>query len=300
MKTAAEWRRFYEAERASLGEAGLAARLDQARADVGCARLEARAGVAPVFPHTMLAASGHFVAAAALAVVRSGADEVLALGVLHGARERDAALVQAARDGDAGARATLRRVHTADAPWCAEEFSLDGFAVLLVLAARREGRPPPRLHARFPFLVGLDGADPATVPGVDELARMAERMPVVATTDPIHHGAGYGTPPHERRSEDDDATRAWARGRIESQLAALAGGGWNEFARLANEVRSDFRDDGPVLAHLLRAGGPRGGRDRLRGDIAGLALVDYSAALGADRPTWVAAPLMTLAVDAAP
>jgi hypothetical protein len=289
MKTAAEWKRFYEAERATLGEAGLAACLDRARADDACARIEARLGVALVFPHTMLAASGHLVAAVALAVVRSGADEVLALGVLHGARERDAALVQAARAGESGARATLRRVHPAEAPSCAEEFSLDAFSALLLVAARAEGKPPPRVHARYPFLVG---AHPETVPGVDEVARMAERMPLVATTDPIHHGAGYGTPPSERRAADDDATHAWARGWIESQLSALAEGRWSAFARLADELRSDFRDDGPVLAQVLRA---RGRQDPLQTAIAELTLVDYAAALGAERPTWVAAPLMTLA-----
>ena len=280
MKTAAQWKRFYADERARLGEAGLAACLDRAP------EATAGAGVAPVFPHTMLAASGHLVAAAASAVVRCGADEVLALGVLHGARERDAALVQSARAGDAAARAQLRGVHAPDAAWCAEEFSLDGFVAMIQLAARRQGRAPPRVHARYPFLVG---DDPASVPGVDELARMAERMPMVATTDPIHHGAGYLTAASERRSEEDAATRAWARERVQSQLDALATGRWSEFAAIANDVRSDFRDDGPVLAHLLRS---RGGE--VTGEIAELTLVDYAGALGAERPTWVAAPLMAL------
>ena len=58
---------------------------------------------------------------------------------------------------------------------------------------------------------------------------------------------------------------------------------------IANDVRSDFRDDGPVLAQLLRSRG-----SEVKGAIVELLLVDYAGALGAERPTWVAAPLMTL------
>ena len=62
-------------------------------------------GGALVFPHTRLEATGDMVAAVALAVVRSGCEEVLALGVLHGAWVEDAELVRRAREGDAEARA---------------------------------------------------------------------------------------------------------------------------------------------------------------------------------------------------
>src|SRR5262249_19279721 len=139
-----------------------------------------------VFPHTLLAFSGELVAACALACVHSGRDTVLALGVLHGAREADAPLVARARAGDREARAQLRRVHgpgaaRADGRW-QEEFSLDGFAALLELAARREGRAPPRLVARFPFLVG---ETPEDLPGLDELrALVGSGAALVATADP--------------------------------------------------------------------------------------------------------------------
>lgn len=133
MKTALAWKRFYEAERESLGEAGVAERLERAPD----AALPPRGAL--VFPHTKLAVSGHLVAAAARAVVRSGADEVLAIGVLHGAREEDAALVARARRGEPDAVAALRRVHGVGAPGddgrADEEFSLDGFAAADVVAA---------------------------------------------------------------------------------------------------------------------------------------------------------------------
>ena len=279
MKSAAEWKAFYTRERASLGDVGLTQRLDRAP-DV-----ELRQGEALIFPHTMMAATGHLTAAVARAVVRSGADEVLALGVLHGGREQDAKRVKRARDGDPIARGALRRVHADTDAVCAEEFSLDGFAALLALESARQGKKPPRVIARYPFLVG---EDPARLPGLDDVIRLAERMPIVATTDPMHHGAGYGTPEHARRGEHEETTMVFARFSIQKQLDLLLGAKWAAFQQLADLVRSDFRDTGPVLARALRGGSAR------RGEILELHLVDYAEVLGAEPPTWVAGPLMRM------
>jgi hypothetical protein len=282
VKTAAQWKAFYAGERAALGAVGLGERLDRAP------HVDLPAEGALVFPHTMLSETGHLTAAVALAVVRSGAEDVLALGVLHGGRDEDAEEVRRARGGDVGARLALRRVYEGSDSVCAEEFSLDGFAVMLALAAEREGRKAPRVHARYPFLVG---DDPAELPGMPELTALASRMAIVATTDPLHHGAGYGTPPPGRRSRNDEATVAWARERIDAQLDLLGRGEWAAFARLAADVHSDFRDVGPVLGELLR--GKRGSASP-RGEIVELRLVDYAEVLSADPPTWVAGPLMRM------
>lgn len=278
MKTAADWKVFYAQERASLGAVGLAEQLDRAP-DVALPDKGAL-----VFPHTRMAVSGHLTAAVARAVVRSRAQDVLALGVLHGGAAADAGAVTRARSGHAAARADLRRVYPADHPFAAEEFSLDGFVALLELAAARASVKAPRVHARYPFLVG---DEPADLPGMAELEALASRMPVVATTDPLHHGAGYETPEGQRRDERDPATLAWASRHIQTQLDLLCRGDWPAFQRLAAEVRSDFRDTGPVLAHLLRGRGARG-------EIVELELVDYAVALGAARPTWVAGSLLRL------
>ena len=279
MKSAAEWKAFYARERASLGDVGLTQRLDRAP------HVELRQGEALVFPHTMMAATGQLTAAVARAVVRSGADEVLALGVLHGGREQDAKRVKRARDGDPIARGALRRVHAGTDAVCAEEFSLDGFAALLALESAREGKKPPRVIVRYPFLVG---EDPARLPGLDDVIRLAERMPIVATTDPMHHGAGYGTPEHARRGEHEETTMTFARFSVQKQLDLLMEGKWVAFQQLANLVRSDFRDTGPVLARALRGGSER------RGEILELHLVDYAEVLEAEHPTWVAGPLMRM------
>ena len=144
--TAPEWKRFYAAERAELGRAGLEALLH------GAPGVELPPGGALIFPHTRLAHSGRLVAAAARAVLASGADRVFALGVLHQPEHAHA------------------------------EFSLDGFLALLELAAELDGGAVPEVTARF---AGPD-AD------VSLLRAEARGAALVATADPVHHGIGYG------------------------------------------------------------------------------------------------------------
>jgi hypothetical protein len=285
VRLARAWKDHYAKERATLGEKGLDALFDRAP-DVA---LPSRGAL--VFPHTHLRAAGHFVAAAARAVVRSGSDRVLAIGVLHHARAIDAPIVARARAGDESARAIMRRVHGPgvagdDERW-SEEYSLDNFTALVARAARREGRAPPRVVARFPFLAD---DDPESVPGVDELARFVDAgCALVGTADAIHHGVGYDTPENERLAIDDAGTKPWAVAAIDAQYALLASGQYAAFQEEAARARSDFRDAGPVLAMLLR----RFGR-ALAARVVGIELVDYAETLDVARPTWVAAPLTEL------
>jgi hypothetical protein len=276
LKTAADWKQFYAGERAALGDTGIGERLERAP------HVELPEEGALVFPHTRLAVSGDLTAAVARAVVRTGAKDVLALGVLHGGLHAEAANVARARGGDHEARAVFRRVYAGTDAFCAEEFSLDNFEALLALAADHEGTSPPRVYARYPFLVG---DDPTSLPGIEELEGLAAQMPVVATTDPLHHGVGYGTPEGQRRGLHDAATPTWARACIQAQLDLLSKGDWSGFAKLAADARSDFRDVGPVLGHLLKGA---------RGEVIELRLVDYAETLGEEAPTWVAAPLMRI------
>jgi hypothetical protein len=280
MKSARAWKTFYAQERRELGDRGLLCLLDDAEPLAAPAK-------GMIFPHTRLATSGALCAAAALSAVRSGADEVLAIGVLHGAREADAESVQRARAGDPDARAALRRVHGPGAPHdtghAEEEFSLDGFSALIEAAARREGRSAPRLILRYPFLTG---ADPRDLPGWDEIDRALDRgAALVATADMIHHGAGYGTPPADRL--EGDRALEFARSTTLDLTARLAAGDYEGHERRASEVRSDFRDAGPVFASLLRS---RGG---FAPALRSLQLVDYADVFGAEKPTWVAAALFT-------
>ncbi len=282
--TAREWKTYYAREREQLGEAGLRACLDRAPG------LDLPADGVLIFPHTRLDISGELAAAAALAVLRSGRDEVLALGVLHGARETDAALVHYARDGEPDARRILRRVHGPGVPndgghWT-EEFSLDGFRALLEIAARREGKRPPRVFCRYPFLVGTN---PADLPGIDELETLiANGAVLVATADPMHHGVGYGTLVENCLSPQDPQTPHIIEATLRANLGTLAARDFDSFLRHSAEIRSDFRDGGPVATHLLPASSP------LQSTLHTLALVDYADILQTPAPTWVAGALASV------
>ena len=260
MPAAAWWKAFYARERS---ETDLDALLEAAPV------IPFPEHDALVFPHTRLSSSGLLVASVAKAAARTRR-EVLALGVLHGARERDADRVRRARSGDADALRELRGVHD-ESGLASEEFSLDGFRALYEKACRREG-VAPRLTTRYPFLVG---EHPEDLPGLKELARDSV---LVGTADPVHHGVGYGTT--EARDETSSDTRDDARARIDEQLQALARGAFGEFARLCLRDLSDFRDVGPVLALL---------RSNAAWSLEDLILVNYADVLGSPRPTWVAA-----------
>lgn len=271
------WKQYYRSERARLGRRSLHALVDAA------VPLDVRPGDgAVVVPHTRLEVTADQIARAVSTVLESGADRVLALGVLHGARRSDQERVAAARSGDADACRDLRGVHDEQA-LAAEEFSLDGFTELLASSARRIGRRLDIVR-RYPFLVG---DDPATLPGIDELERLVgDGVFLVATTDPIHHGHAYGTSPDRCLDPNDPATTEIAVAMIREQLDALADRRFADFQRLTALHQSDFRDTGPVLAHLV---GPR-----FTHQVHDLALVDYSEALGAETPSWVAGALITV------
>jgi hypothetical protein len=276
MDSAAAWKQFYADERRRLGPAALLAMVDDANP------LDVRAGGAIVIPHTRLEVTGDQIAAAVATVLASDADRVLALGVLHGARRADHDRVAAARAGDAEARAALRGTHDDDG-LASEEFSLDGFVEMLSLATDRVGRSVD-VVCRYPFLVG---DDPASLDGIDELERLvADGVVLVATTDPIHHGHAYGTAPDDCLDPGDPRTVTAARRAIDDQLAALSDHRFTEFQALTERHRSDFRDTGPVVAHLVGSG--------FDPVVHDLALVDYAEVLHAATPSWVAGALVTV------
>jgi hypothetical protein len=115
---------------------------------------------------------------------------------------------------------------------------------------------------------------------------LADGALLVATTDPIHHGHAYDTPPADCLDAGEPSTQALARSMIDEQLTALAHHEFAHFARLTEQHKSDFRDTGPVLAALLGPG--------FTPTVHDLALVDYSEALHASSPSWVAGALITV------
>lgn len=275
--TPADWKRWYAAERAATD-------LDRLVDEAPSVPFP-RSG-ALVFPHAKLAACGRQVAAVARAVVASGADEVIALGVLHGGGSAGPGAVAAAKAGDPGALKRLRRVHgpgtAGDEGFWRDEFSLDNFRELLEVAAKRAGRKMPRLVERFPFLAG---ATPGDLPGVEELRKRTGVL--VATTDPAHHGHGYGTPAAEVLDAAAPSTAARVRSELQLTFGHLARRHYAAFLTGCDDARSDFRDTGPAMRELLPG--------EVKASLLDLEMVDYSDVLAAPSPTWVAAALAVFA-----
>lgn len=259
------WNEFYAAERASLGAGYCDTLIADAHATLP------QTGTL-IFPHTRLAISGALTASVARAIIESGRDTVLAIGVLHG-QPRDEA---------------LRGIHGEGAPHSKEiwkdEFSLDNFESLLASAALVLGKPMPRLITRYPLMTG---AEPESLSGFDELRQLiTDGAALVATADMIHHGIGYETPATEQRAMDNPNSATWARTTIERTLTSLANRDYSTFIAQSQDARSDFRDAGPVVRALLPAG--------VSAKVHRVVLVDYAETLQAARPTWVAAALAEL------
>ncbi len=260
------WKEFYREERESL------TRHHFEELFLHAPEIDLPEKGAIVFPHTRLSGSGELVAAVASAVVRSGRDTVLALGVLHG-QDRN--------------NPELRGIHGPgmrhDTEIWRDEFSLDNFEVFLSLAAELVGKPQPHLIARYPFLTG---DDPHGLNGFEELRQYVENgAALVATADMIHHGVGYGTPREECKYSGDSNTHSWVKGSLETYLDLLVRHDYSAFEEMSKRLRSDFRDAGPVLSALVEESVPPVVIEELK-------LVNYADVLNADDPTWVAAALV--------
>jgi hypothetical protein len=282
--------RMIEEDVARLGEEGLAQLLDRGRELSKRFELAEvlREGGTVLFPHAALPDCGHQIAAAIHACLDSGAERVLAVGVLHALTdELEAARVRVAEGGDPadetswGIQGPGLEGHE---HWW-EEFSLQPFKILWDLELDRRGLSDsgPRLIERYPYLAG---GHPEHLPGIEELQTLVEQpgTVVVTTADPFHHGIGYGDPPTEALSPEQGGLDL-ARRRIEEGLALLEAGRYRAFNQHCVRAKSDGRDAGQVARYLL---GP------LQGRIRDLTYTDTTAMYGAPPPTWVAAALVEL------
>jgi hypothetical protein len=238
-----------------------------------------------VFPHATYEVCGQFVAAAVHACLDCGAERVIVLGVLHALTdELDAARQRVAAGGDPS-REACWGIQGPDAPggedW-RSEFSLLHFEHLFGEETRRRGVRGPELIFRYPYLAG---GRPEALRGVDELERLARDSAIVATADPMHHGIGYGDPP-EQALPSDERGLAFARAKIQEGLDLAGQGRFPEFQRHCVATKSDARDVGQLLGHLV---GPFQAR------ILDLLGDDMTGPYAARPPTWVAAALIDVA-----
>lgn len=241
-------------------------------------------GGAVVFPHLSIDVCGHQVAAAVHACLDSGADRVIALGVLHALTdELEQARRRVAEGGDPSREKSwgIQGPATAKRSDWESEFSLSHFRFLWDVEKKRRGIEGPDLVFLYPYLAG---GRPDLLPGMRELEELSADAVIVATADPFHHGVGYGDTP-EDALPPDGLGLALARRRIREGLDLLRSGDYHGYNRHCVHAKSDARDVGQVLAHLVRPFSWR---------ILDLVADDTSAAYNAPEPTWVAGALIEL------
>jgi hypothetical protein len=243
------------------------------------------AGGAAVFPHTFLSQCGYQIAAAVHAILDSGADQALILGVLHPMTE---ALMQA-RSKELNEEDISQEISRGvfsperDPNGClSKEFSLDLFKILFEIEVKRRGIRPPKLIERYPSLVNRD---PAHLPGIKELQQIAKDAVIVATDDMCHHGVGYGVSP-ENAYQIDEKGYHFAKNLIEDGYELLKKDDYRSyFFHWMNPLAiGDPTDTTTVLKYLL-------GKASM--DILDLKLVDVSSLFENDiSPSWVATTLV--------
>jgi hypothetical protein len=235
-----------------------------------------------VFPHIGVADCGHQVAAAVHSALDSGADRVLVISVLHAfTPEMEEARVAVA----AGADPSGFRHWGIQGPglergdeWRSDH-ALMSFRHLWAAETRRRGIQGPQVVERYPFLAG---GKPWELPGIDEVATLAEDAVIVSTADLFHHGLGYGTPPEEAHWPDAEGL-AYAQACIEEGMELLAVGDYWSYNQHSVHVKSDARDAGQVIRCL---------RGPINGAILDLTFTDAAALYEAPPPTWVAGALI--------
>jgi hypothetical protein len=272
---------LYRSEHEALGESGTLERLERGR-EWDLAPTLAAGGVV-VFAHAGVFDCGHQVAAAVHGCLDSGADRVLVISVLHAfTDEMD----------EARGRVSAGEAEPSAFPyWGIQGPGLDGrdewthdhalisWRHFWNAETKRRGVPGPEVVERYPYLAG---GHPERLPGIDELAALAEDAVIVSTADPFHHGIGYGDPP-ERALAPHEGGLELARATIEEGIALLERGDYAGYDWHCVEAKSDARDAGQVFRHL---------RGELRGEIVDMAYTDAAELYEAPDPTWVAAPLV--------
>ena len=271
---------LYRREHAEMGEHGTLERLERGH-EWDLAPTLAAGGVA-VFPHAGVQDCGHHVAAAVHGCLDSGADRVVVISVLHAFTDemQDARTrVSAGEDPSAWPFWGIQGPGIEGRDEWRDDHSLISWRHFWAAETKRRGIEGPEVVERYPYLAG---GRPERLPGIEELAALAEDAVVVSTADPFHHGIGYGDPP-ERSLAPDEGGLELARATIEEGIALLEAGDYTGYDAHCLAAKSDARDAGVVFRHL---------RGPFRGEILDLAYTNAAALYEAPDPTWVAAPLV--------
>jgi hypothetical protein len=271
---------YYLKEHEALGDKGTLRLLEAGRQWDLSPTLSA--GGVVVFPHAGVADCGHHVAAAIHACLDSGAERVLVISVLHAfTDEMEQARIRVAKGGDPGREASWGIW----GPGIAGHDSWKGDHVLISFRhfwraeTKRRGIKGPEVIERYPYLAG---GKPEQLPGIEELAKLAEDAVIVSTADPFHHGIAYGDSPEKSYYPNEEGL-AVARRRIEDGIALLEKGDYWGYNQHCVEAKSDARDAGQVFRYL---------RGPLQGRILDMTYSDASELYKQPAPSWVAGPLV--------
>jgi hypothetical protein len=271
---------LYRSEHEAMGERGTLERLELAR-EWDLAPTLAAGGVV-VFPHAGVLDCGHQVAAAVHGCLDSGADRIVVVSVLHAFSDemQDARTrVSGGEDPSAWPFWGIQGPGIEGRDEWKDDHSLISFRHFWEAETRRRGIVAPEVVERYPYLAG---GRPDRLPGIEELAGLADDAVIVSTADPFHHGIGYGDPP-ERAVAPNDGGLEIARTTIEEGIDLLGRGDYAGYDAHCVEAKSDARDAGVVFRYL---------RGDLSGAILDLTYTDASELYDAPAPTWVAAPLV--------
>lgn len=270
---------LYRAEHEALGEEGTLRLLDKAR-EWDLSRTLAAEGVI-VFPHAGVADCGHQIAAAVNACLDCGADRVIVVSVLHAfTDEMEAARVRVANGGDPSQEefwGIQGPGITGRAEWL-NDHALYSFRHFWKAETRRRGIQGPEVIERYPYLAG---GKPDGLPGIDELARLAEGAALVSTVDPFHHGIGYGDSPEESLRPQEGGLEL-ARKVVSEGMRLLENGDYWGYNQHCVSAKSDGRDAGQVFRYL---------RGPMHGKILDLSYTDATDLYNSPPPTWVAGAL---------
>jgi hypothetical protein len=271
---------LYRAEHETMGERGTLERLEQARQWDLAPTL--RSGGVLVFPHAGVLDCGHQIAAVVHACLDSGAERVIVISVLHAfTDEMEQARIRVAA-GEDPAQWPFWGIQGPGIPGREEwrgDHALMSFRHFWAAETKRRGIRGPEVVERYPYLAG---GKPERLPGVDELARLAEGAAIVSTADAFHHGLGYGDPP-ERSLPPHEGGLELARRTIEDGMAILGRGDYWGYNQHCVRAKSDARDAGQVFRYL---------RGPMQGRILDMTYTDASELYRQPPPTWVAAALM--------
>ncbi len=272
---------LYANEHVSLGTQGTYALLEKGR-DFDLSATLAAGGVG-VFPHAGVIDCGHQIAACVHACMDSGADKVVVISVLHAFTDDMQAARVAVSSGDSPSNWKYwgiqgPGIENGRKEWLADH-ALISFRHFWQAEMKRRGGKAPRVYERYPYLAG---GKPENLPGIDELARLAEDAVIVSTADPFHHGIGYGDPPERSFAPEEGGLRR-ARRSIEEGIRLLENWDYWGYDQHCVRAKSDARDAGQVFTYL---------RGPMKGRVLDLTYSLADALYQAPPPTWVAAALI--------